>query len=71
MRTLQSVALAVVIALSSCTSDESKPPTSGGARQEQLLLPISIDPGIDRIRIERYSGSAILIDATIFRMGAP
>ena len=44
-------------------------PPTGVVRQEQMIVPISIDSGIDRIRIERYSGSAILIDATIMRMG--
>ncbi len=44
-------------------------PPTGQIRQEQVLLPISIDPTIDRIHIERYSGSAILIDATVYRMG--
>ena len=44
---------------------------NGQIKQDQILLPISIDPSIDRIRIERYSGSAILIDATLFRMGSP
>ena len=46
-------------------------PPTGTVRQEQILLPISADSSIDRIRIERYSGSAILIDASIFRMGHP
>ena len=45
-------------------------PPTGEVRQEQIVLPISMDPGIDRIRIERYSGSAILIDATVFRLRA-
>ncbi len=44
-------------------------PPTGQVREDQVLLPISIDPGIDRIRLERYSGSAILIDASIYRMG--
>jgi len=44
-------------------------PPDGEMHQEQVLLPVSIDPSIDRIRIERYSGSAILIDATLYRMG--
>lgn len=42
---------------------------TGSIRQEQILVPISTDSGIDRIRIERYSGSAILIDIAIYRMG--
>jgi hypothetical protein len=42
---------------------------NGSVRQDQIVLPISVDPTIDRIRIERYSGSAILIDATVLRMG--
>ena len=46
-------------------------PPTGQIKQDQVLIPISIDSSIDRIRIERYSGSAILIDASIFRMGNP
>jgi hypothetical protein len=46
-------------------------PANGEVRQDQLLIPLAIDPGIDRIRIERYSGSAVLIDAGIYRMGQP
>jgi hypothetical protein len=42
-------------------------PPASGLRQEQIVLPVSANSGIDRIRIERYSGSAILIDATVFR----
>jgi hypothetical protein len=41
---------------------------TGEIRQEQMLLPISIDPNIDRIWIRRKTGSAILIDATLYRM---
>jgi hypothetical protein len=44
-------------------------PPTGYPRQEQIYLPLSTDPGIDRIRIERYSGNAILIDASIYRLG--
>jgi hypothetical protein len=44
-------------------------PPVGEIRQEQVYLPISIDPTIDRIRIERYSGNAILIDASVYRLG--
>jgi len=44
-------------------------PPTGQVRQDQLLIPLSIDPAIDRVRIERYSGSGILIDASLFRMG--
>jgi hypothetical protein len=46
-------------------------PADGIVRQEQILIPLSIDPYIDRIRIERYSGSVVLIDATLFRLGTP
>lgn len=46
-------------------------PPTGQMREDQLLIPLAIDPSIDRIRIERYSGSAILIDATLLRMGDP
>jgi hypothetical protein len=44
-------------------------PPTGQITQEQILLPLSTDPLIDRIRIERYSGSAILLDAALYRMG--
>jgi hypothetical protein len=46
-------------------------PPTGQIRQEQIFIPLSLDPAIDRIRIERYSGSAILIDASLFRLGHP
>ena len=45
------------------------PPPYGQIHEEQIVLPISADPGIDRIRLERYSGSGVLIDATLYRMG--
>lgn len=44
-------------------------PPSGQIAQEQVMVPITVDPGIDRIRIERYSGSGILLDAAVYRMG--
>ena len=50
------------------TLDVLAPPT-GQVRQEQLLIPLSVNPSIDRIRIMRVSGSGILIDASLFRMG--
>lgn len=43
-------------------------PPQGSIRQEQLILPISIDSSINRIRIERVKGSAIFIDATLHRL---
>ncbi len=43
---------------------------SQGIRQEQVLLPVAINSAIDRIRVERYSGSAVFIDATLTRLGA-
>ena len=46
----------------------STPPT-GQPRTEQIVIPLSANSNIDRIRIERYSGTAILIDASLFRMG--
>jgi len=46
-------------------------PPTGQVRQEQVYIPLTMDPGIDRIRIERYSGNAILIDASIYRLGQP
>jgi hypothetical protein len=44
-------------------------PPTGQIREEQIYLPISIDPGIDRVRIERVSGTGILIEAKLLRMG--
>lgn len=44
-------------------------PPTGQIRQEQIFIPLSINPNIDRIRIERVSGSGIIIDATLFRLG--
>ena len=44
-------------------------PSPGQSQQEQIIIPLRADPSIDRIRIERYSGSAILIDASLFRLG--
>lgn len=44
-------------------------PADGAVRSEQFLLPISSDSRIDRIRIERHSGSAILVEAKLIRMG--
>jgi hypothetical protein len=38
-------------------------------REEQILIPLSSFPGANRIRIERESGSAILIDTSIIRLG--
>ena len=44
-------------------------PPTGAVRQDQLLIPLGIDSSIDRIRVERVSGTAILIDATVVRTG--
>jgi hypothetical protein len=44
-------------------------PPTGQVTQEQVIIPLSIDPDIDRIRIERYSGTGILLDAALYRMG--
>jgi hypothetical protein len=44
-------------------------PAGGGVREDQIVLPVSMSSGIDRVRIERYSGSAVLIEATVHRMG--
>ena len=43
--------------------------TYGQIAQEQIFIPLSTDPNIDRIRIERYSGSGLLIDASLYRLG--
>lgn len=42
---------------------------AGQLQQQQLYLPIAIDPGIDRIHVQRYSGNIIFIDATLFKTG--
>ncbi len=42
---------------------------TGKIRQEQVLIPLSAFPEVDRIRIERYSGSAILLETTLHKMG--
>ena len=44
-------------------------PPVGQIRQEQIFIPLSVDPTIDRIQIERYSGTAVLINATLYRTG--
>ncbi|MBL7716532.1 MAG: hypothetical protein JNL01_13790 [Bdellovibrionales bacterium] len=44
-------------------------PPTGEIRQEQIVIPLTQSPDIDRIRINRQSGSAILIDASLYRMG--
>ena len=45
-------------------------PATGQIREEQILIPLAADPTIDRIRVEKYSGSAILVSAALYRMGA-
>jgi len=42
---------------------------TGQIREEQIFIPLTTNPSADRIRIERYSGNAILINAGIFRLG--
>jgi len=44
-------------------------PPDGSPRTEQIILPLGLDASIDRIRIERVSGSGILIDAALYRLG--
>ncbi|MCM2322863.1 MAG: hypothetical protein NDJ90_06340 [Oligoflexia bacterium] len=44
-------------------------PPTGQPREEQLLIPLSLDPAIDRIRVERHSGSGILVQAALFKAG--
>jgi hypothetical protein len=44
-------------------------PPIGQPRTEQVLIPLNSNPGIDRIWIERFSGTAILVNAALFRMG--
>lgn len=43
-------------------------PSPGQIQQEQIYIPLSASPSVDRIRIERFEGSAILIDASLFRL---
>jgi hypothetical protein len=44
-------------------------PPTGQIREEQILIPLSIDPGIDRIEVRRKSGSGILVKANLYRLG--
>jgi hypothetical protein len=41
----------------------------GGLRSEQVILPISKDPNIDRIRIDRVRGSFHLFQVDLYRLG--
>jgi hypothetical protein len=41
----------------------------GQLREEQVVVPLSAFPSVDRIRIERVTGSAILISVSVQRMG--
>ncbi|MCC7443095.1 MAG: hypothetical protein IT285_15790, partial [Bdellovibrionales bacterium] len=41
----------------------------GQLREEQLFIPLSNHSGINRIRVERVLGSAILVGASVYRMG--
>jgi hypothetical protein len=45
-------------------------PATGQIREEQVLIPLAEDGTIDRIRVEKYSGSAILVSASLYRLGA-
>lgn len=44
-------------------------PQEGSMREEQIVIPLSSFPSADRIRIERESGSAVIVRATVYRMG--
>ncbi|MGK5084000.1 hypothetical protein WDW37_11935, partial [Bdellovibrionota bacterium FG-1] len=44
-------------------------PADNQIHEDQIVIPLAIDPGIDRIRIERVSGSAVLLEAAVYRMG--
>ncbi len=44
-------------------------PPAGQPKEESILLPVSIDKTIDRILIERYSGSSFLVEASLYRLG--
>lgn len=42
----------------------------GQIREEQIFIPLAAYPSVDRIRVERFSGSLIFISASLYRMGA-
>ncbi|MGK5085477.1 hypothetical protein WDW37_19490 [Bdellovibrionota bacterium FG-1] len=44
-------------------------PADNQIHEDQIVIPLAIDPEIDRIRIERVSGSAVLLEAAVYRMG--
>ncbi|MCM2279228.1 MAG: hypothetical protein NDJ89_14220 [Oligoflexia bacterium] len=44
-------------------------PPTGQLRQDQILIPLAQDPAIDRIRVERYSGSGLLVEAVLHKAG--
>lgn len=44
-------------------------PVSGFAIEKQLLIPLAAHGSVDRIRIERESGSAMLMGVTVYRLG--
>lgn len=43
-------------------------PPLGQIREEQIFVPLSMDPRVDRIRIERVSGSGIIFGASLARL---
>jgi hypothetical protein len=44
--------------------------SDGQLREEQLVIPLAGQTSIDRIRIERVTGSALLIDVSLQRLGS-
>jgi hypothetical protein len=44
-------------------------PPGSHVRTDQVILPISSNPSIDQIRLERYSGTGILVSASLYRLG--
>ncbi len=43
-------------------------PPVGQIREEQVMIPLSMDSTIDRIRIERVSGTGIILNASLSRL---
>ncbi|MBI4924911.1 MAG: hypothetical protein HY843_03220 [Bdellovibrio sp.] len=45
-------------------------PQTQEVREDQIFIPLSMNPKVDRIQIERYSGSAMLLEASLIRSGS-
>jgi hypothetical protein len=44
-------------------------PADGQLHEDQIFVPLATNSLVDRIRVERVQGSAILVSASIYRMG--